>query len=151
MTRPWHPKERPVFTRRAFLQRAAAAGIALPTASAILAACGSGAQSSVATSGAVTDTGQFGSGGVSGAPYPLARPDAPVTWNVDQSKVIPSDQQPEQNAEVQMLRWPYYLAPSVIKSFEDKYHCKVIQTEFEDMDKGIKMMTAAESPLPISG
>jgi hypothetical protein len=66
MTRPLHPKERPVFTRRAFLQRAAAAGIALPTASAILAACGSGAQSSVATSGATTDTGQFGSGGVSG-------------------------------------------------------------------------------------
>src|SRR5262249_13809669 len=54
MTRPLHAKERPVFTRRAFLARAAAAGIALPTASAILAACGSGAQSSVATSGGTT-------------------------------------------------------------------------------------------------
>ncbi len=144
MTRPLHPKERPQFSRRAFLQRAAAAGIALPTMSAILAACGSGAQSSVQTSAGDTDTGQFGSGGISGAPYPLARPDAPVTWNVDQSQVIASDQEPEQNATVKMLRWPYYLAPSVIKSFEDKYHCTVQQTEFEDMDKGLAKMNAGQ-------
>src|SRR6478752_1460165 len=78
MTHPLHPKERPEFSRRAFLQRAAAAGIALPTMSAILAACGSGAASSVQTSAGQTDTGQFGTGGISGAPYPLARPDAPV-------------------------------------------------------------------------
>ena len=149
MTRPLHPKERPVFTRRAFLRRAAAAGIALPTASAILAACGSGAQSSVATSGGSSDTGQFGTGGVSGAPYPLARPDAPVTWNVDQSKVIPSEQPPEQNATVQMLRWPYYLAPSVIKSFEDKYNCSVEQTEFQDMDKGIAKMNSGQGDFDI--
>ena len=43
MVRPLHPKERQVYSRRAFLQRAAAAGIALPSLSAILAACGSGA------------------------------------------------------------------------------------------------------------
>ena len=43
MVRPLHPKERQVYSRRAFLQRAAAAGIALPSMAAILAACGSGA------------------------------------------------------------------------------------------------------------
>ena len=87
---------------------------------------------------------KFGTGGISGAPYPLARPDAPVTWNVDQSQVIASDQQPEQNATVKMLRWPYYLAPSVIKSFESKYHCTVEETEFEDMDKGLAKMNAGQ-------
>ena len=52
MVRPLHPKERQLYSRRTFLQRAALAGIAVPSLSAILAACGSGAQSSVATSAA---------------------------------------------------------------------------------------------------
>src|SRR5256885_13672564 len=140
---PHRTARRARISRRDFLRRAAAAGIAMPSAAAILAACGSGAQQSVSSNNNGSASGnasQFGTGGVSGAPYPLARPNAPVTWNVDQSKVIPSNQPPEQNAEVQMLRWPYYLAPSVIKSFEDKYSCKVVQTEFGDMDKGIAKM-----------
>ena len=58
MVRPLHPKERQLYSRRAFLQRAALAGIAVPSLSAILAACGSGAQSSVATSAASGGTWQ---------------------------------------------------------------------------------------------
>ena len=69
MVRPLHPKERPVYSRRAFLQRAAAAGIAMPTLSAILAACGSGAQSSVGHVGGLRRRGgsQYGTGGIAGA------------------------------------------------------------------------------------
>lgn len=149
MIRPSHPKERPRVTRRAFLQRAAVAGATLPMMSAILAACERGAGSTVETSASSTDTGQYGTGGIAGAPYPLARPDAPVTWNVDKSKVIASDLQPEQNATVQMLRWPYYLAPSVIRSFEAKYHCTVQQTEFEDMDKGMAEINAGRGDFDV--
>jgi spermidine/putrescine transport system substrate-binding protein len=139
MVRPLHPKERQLYSRRAFLQRAAAAGIALPSLSAILAACGSGAQSGVATSTSSGSGGAnaYGTGGISGAAYPLARTDAPVTWNVDESQLIASDLPPEENATVKILRWPYYLAPKVIKSFEQKYSCTVEETEFQDMDKGL--------------
>ncbi len=145
MVRPLHPKERQVYSRRAFLQRAAAAGIALPSLSAILAACGSGAQSSVATSASSGgDSSQYGTGGIAGAAYPLARPDAPVTWNVDESQLIADDLKPEENATVKILRWPYYLAPSVIKSFEKKYSCTVEQTEFADMDKGLAKINTGQ-------
>jgi spermidine/putrescine transport system substrate-binding protein len=146
MVRPLHPKERQVYSRRAFLQRAAAAGIALPSLSAILAACGSGAQSSVATSASSGGGGgsQYGTGGIGGAAYPLARPDAPVTWNVDESQLIADGLKPEENATVKILRWPYYLAPSVIKSFEKKYSCTVEQTEFADMDKGLAKINTGQ-------
>ena len=144
MVRPLHPKERQLYSRRVFLQRAAAAGIALPSLAAILAACGSGAQSSVATSASSGGAGAFGTGGISGAAYPLARPDAPVTWNVDEADLIASDLQPEQNATVKLLRWPYYLAPSVVKSFEKKYECTVEQTEFSDMDKGLAKIQSGQ-------
>ena len=145
MVRPLHPKERQVYSRRAFLQRAAAAGIALPSMAAILAACGSGAESSVATSAGSGGGGdQYGTGGITGAAYPLARPDAPVTWNVDEAELIADDLPAEENATVKLLRWPYYLAPSVIKSFEKKYKCTVEQTEFSDMDKGLAKINSGQ-------
>ena len=61
-----HPKDRPrPIDRRAFLQRAAAAGIALPSMAAILAACG--------------DSGSSGGDASASAALQLARPDNPVT------------------------------------------------------------------------
>ncbi len=146
MVRPLHPKERQVYSRRAFLTRAAAAGVALPSMAAILAACGSGAQSGVATSGGATGGGEnaYGTGGIAGAAYPLARPEAPVTWTVDEANLIASDLPPEENATVKMLRWPYYFAPAVIKSFEKKYNCTVEQTEFSDMDKGLAKINTGQ-------
>ena len=79
-----HPKEREPangVSRREFLRRAAAAGIAVPSLSAILAACGSGAQTTVgggsaSASGGSAAANKFGTGGIAGAPYPLARQDA---------------------------------------------------------------------------
>src|SRR5207253_2561004 len=69
--------------RREFLKRAAATGIAIPSLAAILAACGSGAQTNVSTSqGAGGGAAKYGSGGIAGADYPLARQDAPVTWKI---------------------------------------------------------------------
>lgn len=80
-----HPKQpRTSLSRREFLRRAAAAGIVLPGVSAILAACGAGAQTSVSESptGATSASNKYGTGGVGGAPYPLARQNAPVTWKI---------------------------------------------------------------------
>jgi spermidine/putrescine transport system substrate-binding protein len=136
-----HPKEGHAYDRREFLQRAAAAGIALPTLSAILAACGGGARSNVGGSGGTSGSSganPYGTGGIAGAPYPLARQDAPVTWNVDPADLIASDLPPETDATLKILRWPYYLDPGVVKAFEQKYKCTVQQTEFTDMDKGLQ-------------
>src|SRR4029450_1394325 len=83
----------------------------------------------------------FGPGGISGAPYPLARPDAPVTWNVNPDDVIPSGQQPEQNATLKGLRWRYYLGDDVVDAFRKKYHCDVQVTEATDMDKLLAKMS----------
>ena len=152
MVRPLHPKEQQPhrYTRREILQRAAAAGIALPTLSAILAACGSGAQTGVSTSGASAGSGsQFGTGGIAGAAYPLARPDAPVTWNVDPADVIASGQQPEQNATLKVLRWPYYLGDDVVDAFKKKYDCDVEVTEATDMDKLLVKMNNPSSDFDI--
>jgi spermidine/putrescine transport system substrate-binding protein len=143
MVRPLHPKERQSFDRREFLRRAAIAGVAVPSLSAILAACGSGAETSVASSGGTSSGGQnaFGTGGIPGAVYPLARPDAPVTWNI-KSPVVANGTPPETGATLKVLRWPYYLDDGVVKAFEQKYNCKVEITEFSDMDKGLQKLNA---------
>jgi spermidine/putrescine transport system substrate-binding protein len=143
MVRPLHPKERQSFDRREFLRRAAIAGVAVPSLSAILAACGSGAETSVGSS-AASGGGQntFGTGGIGGAPYPLARQEAPVTWNINSSDLIASGTPPETGATLKVLRWPYYLDDGVVKAFEQKYSCKVEITEFSDMDKGLAKINA---------
>jgi spermidine/putrescine transport system substrate-binding protein len=145
---------RPSIDRRTFLRRAAAAGIAMPSMAAILAACGSGAQTNVNTgsSSASGSTGAnpYGTGGIGGAPYPLARPDAPVTWTIQSDNpVIESGLPPETGATLQVLRWPYYLDDGVVKAFEKKYNCKVQITEFSDMDKGLAKINSGQGAFDI--
>ena len=148
------PKQHPPIDRRSFLRRAAAAGIALPSMAAILAACGSGAQDTVDTGSASASGGTganpYGTGGIEGAPYPLARPDAPVTWNVQSDNpVIASGMAPEKGATLRVLAWPYYLAPSIWKAFEKKYDCKVEVTEFADMDKGLAKINSGQGDFDV--
>jgi len=135
-------------SRRELLRRAGAAGIAMPTLAAVLAACGSGAQTNVggspsASGGAGSGSNKYGTGGIAGAPYPLARPEAPVTWNVNAADVTASGQQPESGATLKVLRWPYYLDDGVVKAFEKQYHTSVQITEFSDMDKGLAKINAS--------
>ena len=143
-----HPNQRPHLSRRDFIRRAAAAGIALPSMSAILAACGKGAQSTVSggsTGGAGADTGQFGTGGISGAAYPLARLDSPVTWKVQSDNtVIDSNLPPETGATLQIITWAYYIDPGLIAAFEKKYNCKIQKTIFSDMDKGLEKLNSGQ-------
>jgi spermidine/putrescine transport system substrate-binding protein len=147
-----HPKQWTPMDRRTFLRRAAAAGIAMPSMAAILAACGKGASTSVgnnASSGA-SATNQYGTGGIAGAPYPLARQEAPVTWTVQaDNQVIASGMPPEKNATLQVLRWPYYLDQGVLDAFAKKFDCKVNVTEFTDMDKGLAKINAGQGNFDI--
>lgn len=150
MTR--HSDDSPIvprrLSRREFLRRASAAGIAMPTAAALLAACGSGAQTGVGSSPSSSAGGSnaFGTGGIAGAPYPLARPDAPVTWKIQSdNQPIASGMNPESGTTLQVLRWPYYLDDGVLKAFEKKYKCKVQITEFTDMDKGLQKIASGQA------
>jgi spermidine/putrescine transport system substrate-binding protein len=137
-------------SRRELLRRAGAAGIAMPTLAAVLAACGSGAQTSVGSSPSASGgaaANKFGTGGIAGAPYPLARPDAPVTWTIQEdNQPIASGLEPESGATVQVLRWPYYLDDGILKAFQKQYDCKVRITEFSDMDKGLQKIAAGQAP-----
>ncbi|MFL5735981.1 MAG: PotD/PotF family extracellular solute-binding protein [Actinomycetota bacterium] len=125
----------------------------MPSAAAILAACGGGAQKTVSSGNDNSGSGnasQFGTGGISGAPYPLARPDAPVTWKIQSdNQPIESNLQPEKNATLQVLRWPYYLDNGVIKAFEQKYQCDVQITEYADMDKGLAKINSGQGDFDV--
>ncbi|HEY1332573.1 MAG TPA: extracellular solute-binding protein [Actinomycetota bacterium] len=145
---PQHPRARPRYGRREFLRRAAAAGIAVPGVSAILAACGSGAETGVSqspTASGASGTNKFGTGGIAGAPYPLARQNAPVTWTIQpDNQPIASGLPAETNATLQVLRWPYYLDDGVLKAFQKANNCKIQITEFTDMDKGLAKINSGQ-------
>ena len=147
-----HPKERPSMDRRAFLRRAAAAGIAMPSMAAILAACGSGAQTTVSsapTTGAGASS-QYGTGGIPGAAYPLARPDAPVTWKIQSDNpVIESNLEPEKGATLQVMQWPYYIDPGLLKSFAAENDCKIVVTKFQDMNAGLAKINSGQGEFDI--
>ncbi len=148
MSRSLHPKALEHLSRRDFLRRAAAAGIAVPSLSAILAACGKGAQNTVGGGGPTTSgtTSKYGSGGIAGAVYPLARPDAHVTWNVtSDNPAIASNLQPEKTT-LQIYNWPYYLAPSLMKSFAAHYNVPVPKlTTFNDLEQGVAKLTSGQT------
>jgi spermidine/putrescine transport system substrate-binding protein len=136
--------------RREFLKRAAATGIAIPSLSAILAACGKGASTGVSTSQGAGSGSQYGTGGISGAAYPLARPDSPVTWKIQSDNpLIASNMPPETNATLKVMRWPYYFDDGVLNDFKKKYKCDVQVTEFDDMDKGLAKINSGQGDFDI--
>ena len=85
-----HPKDRVrPLSRREFLRRAAATGVAVPGLAAILAACGSSSSNDGGSTGGAS--GASGSGGLQ-----LARPDNPVTLAVtDANPAIADGLSPE--------------------------------------------------------
>jgi spermidine/putrescine transport system substrate-binding protein len=125
------------------------AGVAMPTLAAILAACSSGAQEEPGgeTSNGATGSNEFGTGGIGGAPYPLARLNAPVTWNIQEdNQPIESGLEPEQGATLKYLNWPFYLSPAIVRAFEEKYakyDVKVEKTIFPDMAGGVNTLRAS--------
>lgn len=144
---PQQPMRRGL-SRREFLRRSAMAGIAVPSLGAILAACGSGAQDTVENGGTGASGGEnpFGTGGIAGAPYPLARLDAPVTWNIlDDNPPIASDLAPETDTTLKIFNWNYYLSKSLMRQFGEQYGVTVELTTFDDMSDGIAKVTSGQT------
>jgi len=110
---------------------------------AILAACtkpGTSTSSSNAASA-------IGTGGVlpEGAPYPLARQDKPVTWNLfDDNAAIASNLTPETGATLQIFNWSQYLWKPIIQRFCDLHKCSYKITEFDNMEVAMGKMTSGQ-------
>ncbi len=86
-------------------------------------------------------------GGISspGSPYPLARQNAPVTWNVfDDNPAINSGLQPEKNAVLQIFNWDQYIYKPVVQRFCQKYNCTYKITTFNNMDDALGKMTSGQ-------
>ncbi|MEA2556930.1 MAG: spermidine/putrescine transport system substrate-binding protein [Actinomycetota bacterium] len=140
-----HPRERwtgKELDRRQFLARAAAAGVALPSLAAIMEACSNPREGTTSTS-----KDPAGDGGLwqPGWPYPLARQDKPVTWNIfPDNQPIASDLQPEKNATLEIYNWDQYIWPKIIGEFADKYNCDFKITTFNNMDEALAKMRTGQ-------
>jgi spermidine/putrescine transport system substrate-binding protein len=131
-----HPRERGPFrrriTRRDFLRHSAGAAIAFPSAAAILAACGHASNPDAIP----TVSGPGASS--SALPFPLARPDNPVTWPLyDDNPPIDSGLEPEKNATLKIYNWEDYLWPRLIKNFCAEVGCKYELTTFGGVDEAL--------------
>jgi spermidine/putrescine transport system substrate-binding protein len=111
-------------TRREFLRRSAATGIAIPSMAAILAACG-GSSSPGGNSGASP-------GGVQ-----LARPDNPVTLPLyGDVKAIADGLKPEVGP-LKIYNWNDYIYKKVLNKFQDQFGVKIEYTQFTGMSEAI--------------
>jgi spermidine/putrescine transport system substrate-binding protein len=127
--------DRRAMSRREFLRLAGIAGVGLPVASAVFAACNPHGAAETTT---VADPGKFGTGGltVADTPYPLARPSAPVTWKLlPDNPAIKSGLAPE-TGTLKVIGYPDYIYQGILKEFQTRYSTKVEWFSFatqEDM------------------
>jgi len=117
-----HPKERPTSSRREFLRRAAAAGIALPSMAAVLAAC---RDSSTDIGGPSATTG---AGGIA-----LASPENPVTLPLYDDAPAIEDGLSQEAGPLRVYNWNDYIYKKVIKQFEAEFGVEVEFTQFAGM------------------
>ncbi len=88
----------------------------------LLAACGSNSSSGAAANG--------------GAPYPLARPDQPVTLSIkDSNPPIDDGLDPESGGTFNILNYAQYMAPGVMKAFGKKHGVSVEVTPYNNYDE----------------
>jgi spermidine/putrescine transport system substrate-binding protein len=115
----------PSLSRRGLLRTAAFLGVGVPTVGALLQACSD------------PDTG-------GGAALEIATPDHPVRWPIAEgNEPIADGLQPEQGP-LQLYNYADYLAPAVLKSFEEKFGVEVKVSTFNDTDEAIqKIRTGA--------
>jgi spermidine/putrescine transport system substrate-binding protein len=127
----FHPRD-PSYrnlSRRDFLRRSLATGVALPTAAAILAACG--------------DDGT--TGGEGGEPeVRFGTPENPVELQTfDDNPPIDSNLEPEAGPLV-IYNWEQYMWKSVLRSFGKKYGVEVKYETFYNMEQAIAKFQSGE-------
>jgi spermidine/putrescine transport system substrate-binding protein len=126
-----HDSRRPrSVSRRDFLRRAAASGIAVPGFAALLAACGD-------------ESGDGGAG--SGPALKLARPDNPVTLPVtDDNPAVPDGKDPEAGP-LRVLGYNDYIYKKVQRAFTDKYGAAIEYTVFDTPEEMVAKVQSSGS------
>ena len=124
-----HPRERRSrLSRREFLRNSLGAAVTLPSAAAILAACGRPGTTDGAGNG---EAGATGATGATSGERILARPDTPVTLPMNRDP-IPTDT-PIESGTLRIYNWADYLYKKVVKAFEAEYGVEVEVTTFNNM------------------
>jgi spermidine/putrescine transport system substrate-binding protein len=135
-----HPelRRRAPLSRREFLRRAGAAGIALPTLSAILAACGG-------DDGEATGGGE----GTTGTELQLARPDNPVTIPVTDDNPPIADGLDPEAGPLQVFGYNDYIWKKVRNQFTERYGADVEYTVFDTPEEMVAKMLSQGSDFDI--
>ncbi len=124
-----HPKDRrPPLSRREFLRRAGAAGLAVPSLAAVLAACGKSSSSGGSTSGGLQ----------------LARPDHPVTLPVEGNPPI-ADGLPPESGPLKIFGYSDYIYKKVLNAFKEQYGASVEWTVFDTPEEMVAKMQSSGS------
>ena len=77
------------------------------------------------------------------APYPLARPDSPVTLPIkDSNPAIADGLQPETGGAFKILNYDQYMAPGVMKDFGDQHDVEVQVTPYTNYDEMLAKIRA---------
>jgi spermidine/putrescine transport system substrate-binding protein len=112
-------------SRRAALQRGAAAALLAGGAGSVLDAC------APFLTGATT--------------VPLPRPGNPVSWPTTENKAIGDGLDIEPGATLQIFNWVAYLNQACVNAFAKKYKCKVVVTTFNTMDEALSKLRSGLS------
>ena len=112
-------------SRRAALQRGAAAALVAGAGGSLLDACA-----------------PFLTGG---ATVPLPRPDNPVSWPTADNKPIAGGLPVESGATLQIFNWVAYVNQACVNNFAKKYNCKVVVTTFNTMDEALSKLRSGLS------
>jgi spermidine/putrescine transport system substrate-binding protein len=111
------PSGRPV-SRRSFLAGAMLAGVAAPTLSGVLTSCGTTAHG--------------------GASLQIPAPDHPVRWPISTAHpAIKPGLRPQRGSTLRIYNYASYLAPQVVKGFEELYGVSVSVSTFNDEDEAL--------------
>lgn len=122
---PSQRRRRPVLGRREVLRGGLWLGVGLGAAP-LLSACGG------------TDSSQSGK-----TPYPLARPDSPVTQPIKESNAAIDDGlEPETGGAFKILNYDQYMAPGVMKAFGAEHGVTVQVTPYTTYDEMLAKIRA---------
>ncbi len=123
------------YDRREFLRRSAVAALAVPSAGALLAACGG------------DDGATEGTKGGGGNSVVLSRPDRPVTLPL-KGEPIADGLDPE-SGTLKIFNYFDYINPETLKLFEEEYGVKTEVTIFTTMDEAKKKLRTAGSDFDV--
>jgi spermidine/putrescine transport system substrate-binding protein len=129
---PRDPAYRRPLTRRDFLRRSLATGAALPTAAAILAACGEGNGGPTTPGDGNTPEVRFG------------KPDQPVELQLfEDNPAIASGLEPEAGPLV-IYNWEQYIWKSVLKDFSKEFDVEVKYETFYNLEEAVAKVQTGE-------